>query len=48
MRKFRDYDDYDDLPTKRKEEDRRKQKRIQAALKTKNIRELVDYDDEDL
>lgn len=48
MRKFRDYEGYnDDLPTKRKEEDRRKHKRIQVALKTKNIRDLIDYDDEE-
>lgn len=49
--KFRDWDDEDDLSySKAREENknRRKQKKLKAALKTKNIDELIDrtYDEE--
>lgn len=45
--KYNNEDDYgnDEIPLRR-DEDRRKQKRFERALKTKNIEELIELDDD--
>lgn len=45
---YNDYDDefYDDTSYREKKKERRKERRIKTALKTKNIDELMKYEDE--
>ena len=47
----RNYNDGEEIPLselKKKDKDKRKKKRFDRALKTKNIDELLNYEDEDI
>lgn len=48
-RNYYDYiddEEYDDLSYRQQKKERRKQRRIKNALKTKNIEELMKYEEE--